>query len=230
MTTSDPTIGRPSTPKVGRAPKFSIEEIIQTSLDCARENGLDSITMRSVATALGSSPMTLYRYVEGRDELLAATADGVLANLELPVEPTIKTLRPWLIQAVGLTRTCLLQYPGTADHFLTNGPTGPNGFALMATICKALGLTGREPEEIAGAYDWLMTTLSVYISKEERMNKMGGGASTAKNFRRRFQMAGSDAEYLGPIVASFTGDMELSSKRATNAVINSIIDSATPPL
>ena len=51
-------------------PKFTKEEIIATAFDLARDNGLDSITVRNVAKKLGSSIAPIYVNFNTVDELI----------------------------------------------------------------------------------------------------------------------------------------------------------------
>lgn len=232
MTTSDPTSDSSPRQGPGRTPKFSRNQIVDAAMSCAQEADLDTITMRSVATALGSSPMTLYRYVQDRDELLAITADGVLATISLPSPPTLINLSDWLFEATNLVRITLLKYPGTAEHLLLSGPTGPHGFTLMATVCRGLALTGRDPRQLADAYNWLLTTMTAYVCKESQLAQTGGAALAAETFHSRFGAALTETQvedlaWLSPVIASFTGDMEAAFARDIKAVIHTIIGDTT---
>lgn len=51
-------------------PKYTKEEILATAFDLAREKGLDSITVRSVAKKLGSSIAPIYVNFKTVDELI----------------------------------------------------------------------------------------------------------------------------------------------------------------
>lgn len=55
--------------------------------DAVAEHGLDALTMRAVATAVGASPMALYRYFPTKNDLVEAMLDRVLHRVEIP-EPT----------------------------------------------------------------------------------------------------------------------------------------------
>jgi AcrR family transcriptional regulator len=49
--------------------------------------GLDRLTMRALAEELGVDPMTVYRYVESREELLDGIVEAVLAQLKVQPGP-----------------------------------------------------------------------------------------------------------------------------------------------
>lgn len=60
--------------------------ILAASLEIADADGLEAVTMTSVANRLGVTPMALYRHVDNKSDLL----DGVVELLldEIPVLPT----------------------------------------------------------------------------------------------------------------------------------------------
>jgi AcrR family transcriptional regulator len=61
----------------GRPPATSREEIAEAALRLAREGGLEAITIRKLAEAMGRAPMTLYNHSLTKDEivdLMVATA------------------------------------------------------------------------------------------------------------------------------------------------------------
>ncbi|MGY0003874.1 GntR family transcriptional regulator [Micromonospora sp. I033] len=69
----------------GRAePELSRERVLRTAVALADEGGLAAVSMRQIAAELGVATMSLYRHVRGRDELILAMADAVLADAPLP--------------------------------------------------------------------------------------------------------------------------------------------------
>lgn len=68
----------------GPKPKLTVEQIADTGIAIADEEGLDAVTMHRVADRLGATKMALYRYVPGRAELDAVMLDRALGR---PGEP-----------------------------------------------------------------------------------------------------------------------------------------------
>jgi AcrR family transcriptional regulator len=74
---------------------------VEVATELFAERGYDAVTMRGLATALGCSPMTPYRYFENRDELYAMVraeafrrfADRQQAAFEEPGTSTERLLR-----------------------------------------------------------------------------------------------------------------------------------------
>lgn len=57
--------------------KFTKEEIIEASLNMVRENGIESITARSLAERLGSSSKPVFSLFSNMDEVLLETVQAV---------------------------------------------------------------------------------------------------------------------------------------------------------
>jgi TetR/AcrR family transcriptional regulator, tetracycline repressor protein len=62
------------------------EEIVTAAVAIFEESGLDAVSMRSVSSRLGVSPVPLYSRVGNKEALLDAIADRVLGDLAPPVE------------------------------------------------------------------------------------------------------------------------------------------------
>jgi AcrR family transcriptional regulator len=74
----------------GRPPRISREEIIGTARRIVTEEGVDRLTMRRLATEVGSTPMALYHHVRDKDELLLLLLEDYAARArrpELPDDP-----------------------------------------------------------------------------------------------------------------------------------------------
>jgi AcrR family transcriptional regulator len=65
-----------------RAP-LSRDRVLEAAVAMADEHGIEAVTMRRLAKALGVEAMSLYNHIAGKDELLDAMADLVMAEFEL---------------------------------------------------------------------------------------------------------------------------------------------------
>jgi AcrR family transcriptional regulator len=66
------------------ATPLSRERILQTALRLADTGGLDSISMRKLAQALGVEAMSLYNHVSSKDDVLDGIADLVVSEIAVP--------------------------------------------------------------------------------------------------------------------------------------------------
>ena len=79
--------------------KFQKEEIVTTALEIAREKGIDAVTAREVANALGVSTRPIFTYYETMDQLkadvFALTKGRYRAYIERGLEAPIPFLGIW---------------------------------------------------------------------------------------------------------------------------------------
>lgn len=71
--------------------QLGVEQILDAAVDILREQGLDAVSMRSVANRLGVSPVPLYSRVGNKDALLDAVAEHLMRDLAPPTDET----EPW---------------------------------------------------------------------------------------------------------------------------------------
>ena len=69
---------------------LSRDRVLRCAAGIAGETGIGSLTIRSLAAALGVKPMTVYHYVANKDEILDGIVDLVFSEIELP-----STDGPW---------------------------------------------------------------------------------------------------------------------------------------
>jgi AcrR family transcriptional regulator len=68
-------------PRRGPRPALSLDGIVRRAIELADRDGLEAVTMRRLANALGVGPMALYTYVPGKAELLDLMLDAVYDEL-----------------------------------------------------------------------------------------------------------------------------------------------------
>jgi AcrR family transcriptional regulator len=76
-----------------RPPDFDLDPdaIVTAAVEIFQESGLDAVSMRSVSSRLGVSPVPLYSRIGNKDALLDAIADRLLADLAPPSDDD----EPW---------------------------------------------------------------------------------------------------------------------------------------
>jgi len=83
QTNDDEPAGR----RLGRPAALSRGQVLDAALTLFDAHGVGAVTIRGVATALGVSPMALYRHVADKDELLLVLVDRLAARLRYPERP-----------------------------------------------------------------------------------------------------------------------------------------------
>ncbi|HKY64902.1 MAG TPA: TetR/AcrR family transcriptional regulator C-terminal domain-containing protein [Acidimicrobiales bacterium] len=74
---------RTDEPQPARQP-LSRERVLRTAVELADEQGIDAVSMRRLGQELGVDPMSLYKHVANKDDLL----DGMIDLIVGEIEPT----------------------------------------------------------------------------------------------------------------------------------------------
>jgi AcrR family transcriptional regulator len=90
--------GRRSRPGRG----LSLDRIVTATLELVDEQGIGAATMRAVASRLGVRSMSLYRYVEDRDELLDAVVERIVNELGDDPEVQLRPVDGWRPYLTGM--------------------------------------------------------------------------------------------------------------------------------
>src|SRR5664279_952506 len=71
---------RPEHGSRGPTPRLTRPGVAAAAIELADADGMAAVTMRSVASALGTAPASLYRVIESRDELLELMTDTAIGE------------------------------------------------------------------------------------------------------------------------------------------------------
>jgi AcrR family transcriptional regulator len=110
-------------------PTLSRDRIIETAIAFVDKHGLATLSMRRLGKELGVEAMSLYRYVNGREDLLEGITDHLVAGLhldrhDLQLKPTDgwQAYLQWLAHGV---RTLARQHPNVFPLIATRHPAAP---------------------------------------------------------------------------------------------------------
>ncbi|MDT5298215.1 MAG: TetR/AcrR family transcriptional regulator, tetracycline repressor protein [Mycobacterium sp.] len=134
---------------IERAP-LTRELIAAEAADLIRQEGLEALTMRTVAATLGVSAMALYHHVEDKDEIIRLVGDDILAKIDLP-DAESGDWRELLIEAVTASHEALLSVPGMVSVMLTRKLL-PNARRLLVFCIRQFERAGLSEEEAKLAY------------------------------------------------------------------------------
>jgi AcrR family transcriptional regulator len=127
---------RPERAPRGPVPAHSRAEIAAAGILIADADGLDAVTMRSVAAAVGTGPASLYRYLVNRGELLELMADQARGELDYTTAGDgSPTARLHAIAREG--RALYLRHPWLLDIQAAPIP-GPNAMTFIEHALAAL--------------------------------------------------------------------------------------------
>src|SRR5262249_28345645 len=108
---------------------LSEDVILDTAMRILREEGLDAVTMRRLASELDTGPASLYVYIRNRDALLNALFDRIGGMVPLE-EPDPAHWREQLHRLVDNLLRVMEKHRGIAQVAVANVPTGENALRV----------------------------------------------------------------------------------------------------
>jgi AcrR family transcriptional regulator len=132
-------------PTKGPKPGLSLERIVAAGVKLAAAEGLPAVSMGRVAGELGAAPMSLYRYVASKDELLALMVDAAVGPP--PASQPGAGWRTALSRWTWSYYDALGRQPWVVRIPIGGPPTTPNGVAWMETGLASLVDTGLDEGE-----------------------------------------------------------------------------------
>lgn len=138
--------------------RLSREQVLSTALDLLDEVGLEHLTMRRLATALGVQNGATYWHFRSKQALLEAMADILLADLTagLGAEPS------WAERITELARRlrrALLSRRDGARLFSAAFSPLPNALAYGEAMIAAISESGLSSRDAS----WAADTLTYYV-------------------------------------------------------------------
>lgn len=158
----------------GPKQKLSVDEIVDTAIALADEEGVDAISMRRLAERLGIGAMSLYTYVDSKSALIDLMVDRVMGRI--PREPFADS--DWRARLDGIARDLLAYYlahPWVLQLDLTRPPLGPgvsDQFEHQLAAIEGIGLTDLE-------MDGVITLLGRFVESTARATINAGRAVSA---------------------------------------------------
>lgn len=116
-----------------RAP--GVDRYVSAALAIADAEGLAAVSMRRVASDLGSGTATLYRYITNRDELVDLMVDAAQGEEPFP-DPT-QDWRAGLAAVAHGRRATLLRHPWLAGELAGRPSLGPNWLRRSESALRA---------------------------------------------------------------------------------------------
>jgi AcrR family transcriptional regulator len=135
--------------------KFTRAQLQEAALALVDEQGLAALSMRTLAGALGTGPMTLYNYVKDRDELDALVVEAVLAEVK-PARPRgADKAANWQVDVraiVEATWRTVRRHPNVIPLVLTRRTLHDTTLQWAEGLLEALARSGRRDTELLVAF------------------------------------------------------------------------------
>ena len=130
--------------------RFTLDEVRAQAISIVDKDGLAGLSMRSLAAALGTGPMTLYNYVKDREQLEGLVAEAVLADVRLP-----RRTDDWRADVRAIARAiwrAVRQHPNAAPLVLTRRTVSAAGYLPAERLVEALHRAGLSELDALAAF------------------------------------------------------------------------------
>jgi len=140
-------------PGAARVPwgTISREQVVETATAIVRAGGYEEMTIRSLAAELGVGPMSLYRHVRDKDDLLDEVVDRLLAKAWRP-SPVPGDWQAWIAMVANKFRNFLVNQPAALHVFLRHPVVSPAAVARMNAMMEVLRDVTPDEESAKRAY------------------------------------------------------------------------------
>jgi TetR/AcrR family transcriptional regulator, tetracycline repressor protein len=180
--------GRRSRPGRG----LSLDRIVTVTLELMDEQGIGAASMRAVSSRLGVRSMSLYRYVQDRDELFDAVVERIVNELADDPEVQLRPVdgwRPYLAAMAHGVRRYARAHPHAFPLVATRPPAAPwvnpplRSLRWVEAMLTGLAGEGFSDEQVLFTYRTFNSFLLGYLLLETsamtlRDPKPGDGSFT----------------------------------------------------
>jgi TetR/AcrR family transcriptional regulator, tetracycline repressor protein len=136
-----------------RAPWGSIsrEEIVDAAVSIVRGGGYEEMSIRRLAAELGIAPMSLYRHIRDKDDLLGEVVNRLLEQVWRPVAAE-DDWQEWIVEAATSLRRFLVAEPAALRVYLRHPVVSPAAVARMDAMMRVLRRAGLDEATARSAY------------------------------------------------------------------------------
>lgn len=130
--------------------RFTIDEIAAAALGIVDEAGVGALSMRSLAAALGTGPMTLYNYVRDKEGLEELVVAAVVAKVNVPAASG-----DWKQDVYAIADAMwrgIRAHPAAIPLVLTRRTSSATGFSAVNALIAGLGQARLEDRDRLAAF------------------------------------------------------------------------------
>jgi len=166
--------GVAAAPQRGPKREMSVEQIVDAAVDLADSDGLGAVSMAAVAARLGYTPMSLYRYVSAKDDLILLMQEEATG---IPSDE-IGSIEDWRPALEALCREQVQRYldhPWVLDIPISGSPATPHSSAWIDAGLRALAATPLDHSErlavilmVTGHARWAGSVMAGYARAQRQ--------------------------------------------------------------
>jgi TetR/AcrR family transcriptional regulator, tetracycline repressor protein len=150
--------------RAGRPPRLTANQVVTEARRIAAQQGIQSLTMRRLAAAVGVLPNALYTYFPDKDAILDAVLDDLLGDVKRS-DPR-SSWRRALASLMGSYRQLLLEQPGLIALTVSRPMYGPNALRLREDMLGLLRQGQLDDRDAVSAYLALFAYTTGFVAFE----------------------------------------------------------------
>jgi AcrR family transcriptional regulator len=154
---------------------LSLDRIVTATLELVDEQGVGAASMRAVSSRLGVRSMSLYRYVQDRDELFDAVVERIVNELADDPEVQLRPVNGWRPYLTGMAhgvRRYARAHPHAFPLVATRPPAAPwvnpplRSLRWVEAMLAGLAAEGFTDEQVLFTYRTFNSFLLGYLLLE----------------------------------------------------------------
>jgi TetR/AcrR family transcriptional regulator, tetracycline repressor protein len=180
-----------------RAPwgTISREDIVGAAVKIVSAGGYTELTIRGLAAVLGVAPMSLYRHIRDKDDLLDEVVDRLLAPAWRPSAGE-DDWQAWVTEAAANLRHFLVSQPAALHVYLRHPVVSPAAVERMNVMMGILRRAGADERTAERAYGALHTYTLGFAALEASRAGWMPGSSDASGLAKRLAAYTATGQFL----------------------------------
>jgi AcrR family transcriptional regulator len=199
----DPTVSvwlsAPRPKKRGTAPSgLSRDRIVGATVALLDADGVQAFSMRKLAAELEVTPMSVYWYVDNKDELLELALDAAFGEMRVPPLEDHGDWRRHLYVMAHEYRRCYSLHPWATELAGRYLAIGPNAMLASTSAVSALSGAGLTGDQLGGALSVIFQYTYGFALAEAQWNlrvRRSGEQEDALYRRIHTVLAAADTRY-----------------------------------
>ena len=145
---------------------LSRELIAQTALKLTDEVGLEGLSMRKLGAELGVEAMSLYHYVDSKDDLLDAMLDDLYREIDLPIDSDDVSWEVALREGLTAFRDVLLRHQAALELFSSRPAMTGTSLDVLLWAYNRFAAAGLSPAQSAIAFRYAVSFVIGHAADE----------------------------------------------------------------
>ncbi len=154
-------------------PTLTRERVLEGAVALADDIGIDALTIRKLAEALGTKPMTIYYHVPSKEEIIDGMVETVFSEIDLPPEDL--DWKEAMRVRCRSARRVLKRHPWAAPLMESRTSPGPANLGHHEAVLACLRRGGLDLQMTAHAYAILDSFIYGFAFEEATLPAGGAG-------------------------------------------------------